>query len=89
MGLAAELSGWTGASATVCNKPSPGCRPPNCSIRRRMLYARTDAGSFLKYMESLRKYRENVITYFKDHKLFESTAYFTAQSLDEFPHRQK
>ena len=36
-------------------------------------------------MESLRKYRENVITYFKDHKLFESTAYFTAQSLDEFP----
>ena len=46
---------------------------------------RTDAGSFLKYMESLRKYRENVITYFKDHKLFESTAYFTAQPLDEFP----
>lgn len=36
-------------------------------------------------MESLRKYRENVITYFKDQKLFESTAYFTGQPLDEFP----
>ncbi|MCD8136820.1 MAG: DUF3526 domain-containing protein [Parabacteroides gordonii] len=46
---------------------------------------RTDAGSFLKYMESMRKYRENVITYFKDHKLFESTAYFTGQTLNEFP----
>lgn len=46
---------------------------------------RTDAGSFLKYMESIRKYRENVITFFKDKKLFESTAYFTAQPLDEFP----
>lgn len=45
----------------------------------------TDAGSFLKYMESIRKYRENVITYFKDHKLFESTSYFTGQSVDEFP----
>lgn len=46
---------------------------------------RTDVSSFLKYMESLRKYRENVITYFKDQKLFESTAYFTGQPLDEFP----
>ena len=45
----------------------------------------TNANSFLKYMDGLRNYRESVITYFKDHKLFESTAYFTPQPLDEFP----
>lgn len=50
---------------------------------------RTDAGSFLKYMESLRKYRENVITYFKDHKLFESTAYLPPSLWTNFLHRQK
>lgn len=50
---------------------------------------RTDAGSFLKYMESIRKYRENVIAFFKDKKLFESTTYFTAQPLDEFPTREE
>ena len=46
---------------------------------------RTNAGSFLKYMESVRNYRESVITYFKDQKLFESTTYFTPQPLEEFP----
>ena len=45
----------------------------------------TDANSFLKYMESIRNYRESVITYFKDRKLFESIAYFTGQALEEFP----
>lgn len=45
----------------------------------------TNANSFLKYMDGLRNYRESVITYFKDNKLFESTAYFTPQPLDEFP----
>lgn len=45
----------------------------------------TNVNSFLKYMESIRNYRENVITYFKDHKLFESTLYFTGQKLEDFP----
>lgn len=45
----------------------------------------TDAHSFLKYMESIRNYRENVINFFKDNKLFESTLYFTPQPLEEFP----
>lgn len=45
----------------------------------------TDANSFLGYMESIRKYRETLITYFKDMKLFESTAYFTAEPLEDFP----
>ncbi|WP_455637949.1 ABC transporter permease subunit [Parabacteroides sp.] len=45
----------------------------------------TNADSFLKYMESMRRYRETVINYFKEHKLFESTTYFTGQPLDEFP----
>lgn len=46
---------------------------------------RTDANSFLKYMESLRNYRETVITYFKDNKLFESISYFTPEPLEDFP----
>lgn len=45
----------------------------------------TNTGSFLKYMESIRNYRESVITYFKDHKLFESISYFTGQPLEDFP----
>lgn len=44
----------------------------------------TDVRGFLTYMESIRNYRETVITFFKDKKLFESTTYFTAQPLDEF-----
>lgn len=44
----------------------------------------TDVDGFLTYMESVRNYRESVITFFKDKKLFESTTYFTAQPLDEF-----
>lgn len=46
---------------------------------------RTDANSFLKYMESLRNYRETIITYFKDNKLFESISYFTPEPLEDFP----
>lgn len=46
---------------------------------------RTDANSFLKYMESLRNYRETVITFFKDNKLFESISYFTPEPLEDFP----
>lgn len=45
----------------------------------------TNANSFLKYMESLRNYRESVITYFKNHKLFDSITYFTGQPLEDFP----
>lgn len=45
----------------------------------------TNANSFLKYMESVRRYRETVIGYFKDHKYFESITYFTGQPLEEFP----
>lgn len=46
---------------------------------------RTDANSFLNYMESLRNYRETVISYFKDNKLFESISYFTPEPLEDFP----
>lgn len=46
---------------------------------------RTNANSFLKYMESLRNYRETVISYFKDNKLFESISYFTPEPLEDFP----
>lgn len=45
----------------------------------------TNVNSFLKYMETVRNYREIVISYFKEKKLFESTAYFTAQPIHEFP----
>lgn len=38
-------------------------------------------------MESIWNYRESLITYFKDHKLFESISYFTGQKLEEFPTR--
>ena len=47
----------------------------------------TNVNSFLKYMESIRNYRENVIAFFKDNKLFESTLYFTGEALEDFPLR--
>lgn len=40
---------------------------------------RTDPQSTLKYMESIREYRQTVFQFFKDNRLFESPAYFTAQ----------
>ncbi len=49
----------------------------------------TDANRFLGYMESLRKYRETLITYFKSQKLFETTAYFTPEPLEDFPTQEE
>ncbi|MDR3141738.1 MAG: ABC transporter permease subunit [Tannerellaceae bacterium] len=45
----------------------------------------TGAGNFLKYMEQIRYYREGVIRYFTDNKLFASSLYFTPQPLEEYP----
>jgi hypothetical protein len=45
----------------------------------------TDAGNFLKYMEQIRYYREGVIRYFTDNKLFASSLYFTPQPVEEYP----
>jgi hypothetical protein len=43
---------------------------------------RTDMQSFLKYMESVRNYRETFIRYYTDKKLFESFAYFTGHPFE-------
>jgi ABC-type transport system involved in multi-copper enzyme maturation permease subunit len=43
---------------------------------------RTDMQSFLKYMESVRNFRETFIRYYSDKKLFESFAYFTGHSFE-------
>lgn len=45
----------------------------------------TNMNGHLKYMESIRDYRNAVITFFKDRKLFESISYFTPQPLEQFP----
>jgi ABC-type transport system involved in multi-copper enzyme maturation permease subunit len=45
----------------------------------------TGAGNFLKYMEYIRNYRETVIRYFRDNKLFTSSLYFTPQPIEEYP----
>ena len=44
----------------------------------------TSPASFLLYMEKVRGYRENLIQYFKDKKLFESYSYFTPQNESTF-----
>ena len=44
---------------------------------------KTDMHSFLKYMESIRNFRETFIRYYTDKKLFESMTYFTAQPLED------
>ena len=43
---------------------------------------RTDMNSFLKFMESVRNYRETFFRYYADKKLFESVAYFTGHSIE-------
>ena len=45
----------------------------------------TSPATFLRYMDHVRNYRESVIRYFKDKKLFESYAYFTPQPENTFP----
>ena len=46
---------------------------------------RTSPESFLKYMEHVRNYRETLVRYFKENKLFESYSYFTPQPESTFP----
>ena len=43
---------------------------------------RTDLHSFLKYMESVRNYRESFFRYYTDKNLFESVTYFTAEPFE-------
>ena len=50
---------------------------------------RTDMNAFLKYMESQRDYREAVVRYFTDNKLFESFTYFTPQLESHFPTKKE
>lgn len=45
---------------------------------------RTDADSYLRYMETIRNYRETFVSYYKEKKWFESIKYFTAQPFDVF-----
>lgn len=45
---------------------------------------RTDADSYLRYMQTIRNYRETLIRYMVDKKLFESIKYFTAMPLEAF-----
>jgi len=42
----------------------------------------TNAGSVLKYMETIRNYRLTVYQFFKDNRLFDSPAHFTPQPLE-------
>ena len=44
---------------------------------------KTDMHSFLKYLESVRNFRETFFRYYTDKKLFESIAYFTAHPLED------
>jgi ABC-type transport system involved in multi-copper enzyme maturation permease subunit len=44
---------------------------------------RTDADAFLKYMDSQRAYRETMIRFFVDNRLFSSYRYFTAQKEED------
>ena len=44
--------------------------------------SRTNMQVFLKYMESVRNYRETFIRYYTDKKLFESFAYFTGHPFE-------
>jgi hypothetical protein len=46
--------------------------------------SRTDMQSFLKYMESVRNYRETFFRYYADKKLFELFAYFTGTPFEYF-----
>ena len=46
------------------------------------ILCRTDMHSFLQYMERVRHYRETFIRHYTDKKLFESTAYFTAEPFE-------
>ncbi len=45
----------------------------------------TSPATFLRYMDHIRAYRESIIRYFKDKKLFESYSYFTPQPESSFP----
>lgn len=49
----------------------------------------TSVGDFMKYMESVRNYRETVIRYFADNKLYESLRYFTVQTWEQFPSQKE
>lgn len=45
---------------------------------------RTDVDSYCRFMERVRRYREQVIDYFKDKRLFSSYLYFTPQPPETF-----
>lgn len=45
----------------------------------------TNVDAFLKYMDRQREYRETVIRYFKDNKIFSMYRYFTPQPEEVFP----
>jgi hypothetical protein len=45
----------------------------------------TSPTTFLRYMEHVRMYRESIIRYFNDRKLFESYTYFTPMPESAFP----
>lgn len=49
----------------------------------------TDAGSYLRYMESIRNYREIFIRYLKDTKRFDLISYFTAAPLEVFATKEE
>jgi ABC-type transport system involved in multi-copper enzyme maturation permease subunit len=49
------------------------------------IQCRTSQVMFLNYMEHVRAYRESLIRYFKDKKLFESFIYFTPMPESAFP----
>jgi ABC-type transport system involved in multi-copper enzyme maturation, permease component len=49
----------------------------------------TDIYGFLNHMENVRNYRQQVILYFVNNKLFDSYRYFTIQPKDEFVGRQE
>ena len=51
------------------------------------LQCRTSQASFLLYMEHIRAYREIIIRYFKDKKLFESFSYFTPMPENAMPEK--
>ena len=51
------------------------------------LQCNTSHASFLRYMERIRVYRESLIRYFRDKKLFESYSYFTPMPENAFPEK--
>ena len=63
--------------------------PSEIFLQTADILSQTDVNSFNKYMDNVRNYREEVISYFVKNNLFNSYRYFTVQPEDKFPTKQE